>query len=140
MHKYKQGPSVNRGHQDSIRQTQCATPHHTMSDAAPAPDIFADTPTRHLVLNRLVNEGMSVMFPGGPEDHRGYTYLLTLIVSLSDNWLEEKYSRPLGASKKLQEDSSLKDQLGEAWKSRSYRTIRNLGKSHLRSTSALKHS
>ena len=99
-----------------------------MSDAIPAPDIFADTPTRHLVLDRLVNESMSfVTFPDGPEDHGRYIFLLTQIVSLSDNRLEERYSNIASASKKLQEDSSLKDQLGDAWKSRSYRTIRNLG-------------
>ena len=107
----------------------------TMSDAASPPDIFADNPARHAELDEWVNDNMEFFYPGGPQDDRSYTYLLTLIVLRSDDNLDGAYSQPAGATKRLQEDSSPKDQLRDAWKSQSYREIRNR-KYYPRSSSA----
>ena len=99
-----------------------------MPGATPAPDIFANNPTRHAELDRLVDQNMFIICPGGLQDHGAYIHLLTLIVQYSDNQLDNTYSQVVPAFKKLNEDSSLRDQLRDAWESRSYRTIRNLGK------------
>ena len=94
-----------------------------MSAATPTPDLFADNPTHHVELDRLVNEDMNVWFPSGPQNNMEYAILLSLIVEHSDNQL----CNGGRALRMLKEDSNLNDQLRDAWKSKSYRQIRNLG-------------
>ena len=106
-----------------------------MSDATP-PDIFAGNPARHAELDQLVNRTMAFLYRQGPQGDDSYAYLLVLIVENSDNTLDGTYSDPDTAVSKLQEDSSLKGELCDAWKSKSYREIRNLGEYYPRSSSA----
>ena len=105
-----------------------------MSDAIPAPDIFADNPTRHEELDRLVNKEMDAC-PNGPQDILGYAALLSYIIDHSDKQLDEVYSKAKIARTKLEEDPNLEDKLRDAWKSKSYRQIRNLGESYSRPSS-----
>ena len=107
-----------------------------MSDATLPPDIFAGNHARHAELDTLVNNTIRFLFKNGLEDDHSYAYLLVLIVQNSDNTLDGTYSDPDTAVSKLQEDSSLKDELCDAWKSKSYREIRNLGEYYPRSSSA----
>ena len=102
-----------------------------MSDAIPAPDIFADNPTRHEELDRSVNEEMNA-YPNCPQDIMGYCVLLQYIIDYSDNQLDDLYSKASIAKRKFQEDPNLANQLRDAWKSRSYRQIRNMGESYSR--------
>ena len=106
-----------------------------MFDTTSVPDIFADNSTRHAELDRFVNADMDFLFPDGPQDDRRYAYLLSLIVKHSDKHLNDVYSDLSAALEKL-DDATLKDELRRAWRSKSYQTIRNLGKFCLRYSSA----
>ena len=102
-----------------------------MSGAIPAPDIFADNPTRHEELDHSVNREMNA-YPNGPQDIMGYCVLLQHIIVYSDNQLDNVYSKASIARMKFEEDPNLANQLRDAWKSKSYRQIRNMGESYSR--------
>src|SRR5438128_2602106 len=97
----------------------------TMSDATPPPDIFASNLAHHAQLDRLVKRKMDFFHKLVLKDDNSYVYLLVTIVDHSDNTLDGTYSIPHNAIRKLQEDSRLKDELHDAWESKSYRKIRN---------------
>ena len=106
-----------------------------MSDATPTLDIFADNPTCHEELDRLVNKDMDMLNP--PEGWK-YIFLFQLIVQHSNDRLNREYTIAINAKRELDADPSLEDLLRDAWKSKSYRQIRNLGESILNPLQPLK--
>ena len=107
-----------------------------MSDATPTPDIFADNSTWHEELDRLVNKDMDML--NAPEGIWRYTLLFQLIVQRSNDRLNREYTIAINAKRELDADPSLEDLLRNAWKSKSYRQIRNLGESILNPLRPLK--
>ena len=67
-----------------------------MSDATPTLDIFADNPTCHEELDRLVNKDMDTLNP--PEGWK-YIFLFQLIVQHSNDRLNREYTIAINAKK-----------------------------------------
>ena len=68
-----------------------------MSDATPTPDIFADNPTCHEELDRLVNKDMDML--NAPEGIWRYILLFQLIVQRSNDRLNREYTIAINAKK-----------------------------------------